>query len=364
MVVLSEINSRLGIKRDEKTSYGPFMFSHIDDVFTIESKAWTTPLVGAYDEFINGSTNEPFASFTELLLLLSEYVNVESYQDLYTKYGEISSLNGMVEIDCAGTASATISVSGTFTGTLTVTGSGSTVAENGIQGGRLLFKSGVGSLGANWVKHDTSTGDAEYRVNTGGKSLRVKMTSYESGTAKIKIAATVSPSIVFVNGPVHNALEEAVRAGRAYSAGTGFQAVSGSNYLKYRFYNPIDSGVNCFVTLRKTITATTSQFLTSQLVLDPDPITGGINATPANLRNGSPDSVVQFSWKYESTPLVGGTVVGGLPIPLNGVALDIEVLRLVQPGELFGYQIQGAGGPLSQAILSSMALIWYEETIN
>jgi len=278
--------------------------------------------------------------------------------------GTISALNGMVELDCDGSASAVISVSGTFIGSLTFTGSESTVAESGIQGGRLAFKSGVGSLGENVVKFTATTGNTEYRIVTGGKSVRVKATSYTSGTSTIKILATQNASTVFINGPVHNTFEEAIRGGRAFSAGTGVQSLSGSNYLKYRFSNPSDSGVNCFVTLRKTVTATTTTFLTSQLVISPSAITSPTTVTPSNLKTGGVASVVSFTHKNEATALTGGTLVGGLPIPLNAISLDIDVIRLVQPGEVFGYQIQAGGGGLGSAIQTGMSVIWFEETIN
>jgi predicted secreted protein len=278
--------------------------------------------------------------------------------------GTINSLNGTVELDAPGSSSAIISVSGTFVGSLTFTGSGATVAENGIQGGRLAFKSGVGSLGTNVIDIKGTSVNNEYRIVTGGKSIRVKMTSYTSGTATVKITASAEASTVFINGPVHDAFEEAVRAGRAFSAGTGFQAITGSNYLKYRFANPANSGVNAFVTIRRTVTATTTEFLNSQLVINPSAITTPTVVTPSNLKTGGVSSLIEFTTKLEATALTGGIITGGLPIPLNGIPLNIEVIRLVQPGEVFGYQIQGAGGPLSQSVSCGVAVIWYEENIN
>jgi hypothetical protein len=289
-----------------------------------------------------------------------------AYQPVTTTWqtsGTISALDGAVELDAPGSASAIIAIMGTFVGVLTFTGSGATVAEDGTQGNRIVLKSGVGSTGTNTVKHTGTSVDNEYRIATGGKSIRVKMTAYTSGTATVRITASAEPSTIFVNGPVHTSFEEAVRDGRAFSAGTGFQSIATTNYLKYRFSNPSDSGVNAFVTIRRTVTATTSAFLNSQLVISPDAMTTPTAVTPANLRTGGVTSDIDFTFKNDAAALSGGTLTGGLPIPLNGIPLNIDTVRLVQPGEVFGYQIQGAG-TLAQPVSCAVAVIWHEETVN
>lgn len=70
----------------------------------------------------------------------------ENYETNPTTEGTIDALDEMVELNCFGAASAVIAVSGTFTGVLSITGSGEP-ANGGTQGGRLVFKSGVGGGG-------------------------------------------------------------------------------------------------------------------------------------------------------------------------------------------------------------------------
>jgi hypothetical protein len=118
-----------------------------------------------------------------------------------TATGTIDALNEMIELDCPGSSSAVVSVTGTFDGVLTVTGSGETVQQDGTQGGRLVFKSGVGSIGENKIRNEGDSIDTEYRIVTGGKSVRVKATEWSSGSCVVRITASPNPSIIFINGP-------------------------------------------------------------------------------------------------------------------------------------------------------------------
>lgn len=280
----------------------------------------------------------------------------------YTIDGTISALNGTVELDCPGSASAVIQVNGTFNGILEVTGSGDPVSANGIQGGRLVFKSGVGSIGENLIRNNGEALATEYRIVTGGKSVRVKAISWTSGTVAVQITSSPHPSAIFINGPIHNAFEEAVRAGRAFSAGTGAQELS-TQTLNMTFQNPADSNVNCFVTLRRFSNdrANTSNMLQAGLVLSFSDITGGTVVTPNNLKTGGTTSVVDFTYKIDSAPI--GTAVLETPLALNGIPTSIDVVRLVQPGEEFAYQIEGLGGGNNTSTVA-FAAVWYEETVN
>ena len=291
------------------------------------------------------------------------------YKSTWSTTGTISALNGRVELDAEGSSSAVISVSGDFVGTLTVTGSESTVAENGIQGSRLLFKSGVGSLGSNSVNLTATTGNTEYRIVTGGKSIRVNASLYTSGTATVKIVASAQPSTVFVNGPVHDSLEQATRAGRAFSVGTGITEVTAGNFLNYIFSNPSGSGVNAFVTLRSFTNnrANGSVPLEVGQVISPVALDTPVNVIPANLRNGSGTSSMLFNYKaqaarIDSSPTTANPI--GLITPTGGIVLKVETMRLVQPGESFGFFAGGAGNNLASAARIAMNVVWYEESVN
>lgn len=285
----------------------------------------------------------------------------------YQTSGTIGALNGTVDLDCPGAQSAVIAISGTFNGTLTALGSGDLSAvSSGIWGGRLLFKSGVGSLGTNTVTGDGSVAMAnEYRVVVGGRALRLKMTAYTSGTATIRITASAGSSITFANGPTHNALEEATRAGRAFSVSTSIQSVAAGNYLNTRFSNPAGSGKNCFVVIRRFDNNYT-QVSEYYGVANPVALTSPTTVTPSNLDTGGVASVVTFTWnmgttRLDSSPTTASPVGGVISM---GSSATIETARLIRPGQSFGHYIGGSGGGLGATARLGVTLNWYEEAIN
>jgi hypothetical protein len=135
------------------------------------------------------------------------------------------------------------------------------------------------------------------------------------------------------------------------------------------FENPSDSGVNCFVTLRRFSNdrAATANMLQAGLVLTYDAITGGTTVTPNNLRTGGVASNIDFTYKVDSATLQSGggdaTAVLETPLALNGIPTQIDVLRLVQPGEKFAYTIEGLGGGSGSSIVA-FAAVWYEEPVH
>ncbi|WP_156340138.1 hypothetical protein [Nonlabens sp. YIK11] len=276
--------------------------------------------------------------------------------------GSISALNGTVTLNAPGSASAVIGVSGTFIGKLKVVGSGDTIESNGVQGGRLLFRSGVGSTGSNETIRDNNSPDTEFRIVTGGRSITVEMIEYTSGTAEVKITASATSSTVFINGPVHSSMEEAVRNGRAFSVGTGSQSVGSGNIIKSTFFNPPTSGVNAFVTLRQFTNNSTSTPQQVNFYVSPTELASG-DVTPNNLKTGGVTSAIRFRTLTNATSL--GTPTLSQVLPINGIEKSIEVLRMVQPGEIFGYQLSGVGnGSLLNTLQMSMTFIWYEEAAN
>lgn len=283
--------------------------------------------------------------------------------DVLSFEGTISALNDTVEMNCQGASSAVIDIKGTFNGVLEVVGSGEVIeVADRSQGGRLVFKTGVGSLGENKIRNNGEAIDAEYRVVAGGRSLTVKAIEWTSGSCEVKIITSKSASIVFINGPVHNALEEAIRSGRAYSVGTGNVSLSNQT-LNMIFSNPSDSNVNCFVARRRFSNDRTSNqdMIQTGLVTTFSDLTGATQVTPNNLKTGGGVSVVDFEYKIDSSPL--GTPVIETPLPLNGVPFADSEIRLVQPGQKFAYTIEGLGGGNNTSNVAA-TFIWYEETVN
>ena len=95
--------------------------------------------------------------------------------------------------------------------------------------------------------------------------------------------------------------------------------------------------------------------------VNPTPLATSV-VTPNNLKTGGSTSVIEFRYVVDTSNF--GTSNLSQVMPINGITKDIEVTRLVQPGEGFGYEIQGAGGGLGNALRASMTFVWYEETVN
>lgn len=258
-------------------------------------------------------------------------------------------------------ASATVTVEGTFLGDISLTGS---ILNNGeVEGGRLLFESGVGSIGSNVVVGRGNEIAREYRILCGGDYIIARASNWESGSASVRIHAQEAPNIVFINGPVHSTFEEAQRAGRSYSVGTGVQSVTTSNFLQYRFFNNTNNLRRCFVTDRIFTNNRPSGSVNLELGFFPEYATalaGATDVTPNNLKPGGAAAAAEFQWRVNGTSL--GTPALGQILPLEGVSFDIQINRILEPGDSFAYQIGGAGGSLNNAARISASVIWFEET--
>lgn len=274
--------------------------------------------------------------------------------------GVFSASGQELVLDCQGAASAVVSVVGEFEGEIVCLGK---AGPNAAEGGRLLFQSGVGSLGTNVISADGAI-SKEYRLVAGGGFLVLRAQNWVSGSAVVMVATTDPASIVFVNGPVHSALDEATRAGRAYSVGSGVQSVSTSNYLQVRFANPIGSGKRCYVVNRNFSNNRASGSVNLEAGLFPvNPATiSGTAVTPNNLLPGGDASASTFEWLVDTNSL--GTPAVARILPVDGVQDNIEILRLVNPGQSFAYQIQGAGVALASQARISFGMVWYEEDFN
>jgi len=275
----------------------------------------------------------------------------------------IDAADQVFSVSCVGTASAVISVSGTFTGIVRVDGASS---GNGILGGRLLFKSGVGSIGGNTFEGTGVAFDREFRIVTGGERVVFTVESWSSGSANVEFLATKEASTVFVNGPVHDAEEEAVRNERGFVADTGVLAVTAGNVLITTLSNPSDSGVNIFLTNRtfandQNATATPLEFIG---YANPTYVPTTI-ATSVNRRAGGPTSaaVARNQVRALSGLTVGGTQGVSTILP-NRTPYNLAFDFIIPPAASLGLLIQGAGNNIGNAARISIGLRWYEELVN
>lgn len=277
----------------------------------------------------------------------------------------LAAANGTVTVPAAGSASALVSIAGTFTGTITLQGS-----TDGITwGNRLLFKSGVGSLGTASMTNAGTAIANEYRIVSGGLYIRALAGSTWSGSATVSIFASQDASTAFVNGPVHTAQEEAARAGRAFAASTPVVAAASGNFLNSYINNPSGSNVNLFV---YKVTHGTDSTTT---ILQYNRIGGLSNAataaptaiTPANANIGGAASNATLAYGMNATALAG-TIIGTVGfIPINGIPADLPLTPTrVAPGQSFGYRISGVGGGLFTGTPPNMktSYFYYEEAVN
>lgn len=285
------------------------------------------------------------------------------------KVGLLDSLNSEYWIDCPDTSSAIIKVIGNFNGVISVEDSGlpsDQAASTGVLGGRIVFKSGVGSLGENKIRNDGTEILNEYRIVTGGQSIRLKMTEWISGYAFVRVFASHNPSLLFINGPVHSAEEEATRARRAYVASTGAQSISTTQTLYTILKNPANSGINLFLTERifGTNQKTNDVPIYYQAWGNPTAVLSN-NSTPINRFLGGVGSNVSFTYQIATTGSIamGGTIGSGEPIPLGGIVRERKFQVIVPPNTSLGFAITGTN-VASGSMTAFCNLQWYEELIN
>jgi hypothetical protein len=257
-------------------------------------------------------------------------------------------------------ASATITVEGTFDGVLNVTGA---INEGGTEGERILFRSGVGSSGLSKITGADGTVPREYRIVCGGDYVIIRGSSWASGSASIHIHTQEAPNIVFANGPIHGPELEAVRSERGFIASTGPQPVESGNVLVTTIQNPADSGVNLFLTDRifGNSSGPTATNLEYAAYANPTylPTTTG---NGFNRKRGFPVSTSSFNYEVRSiTGLdMGGSLGTGAILP-NGFPYDLQFEFILPPGNGLGFIISGAGQNVGQAVRVSIGFIWYEE---
>jgi hypothetical protein len=286
--------------------------------------------------------------------------------DTYVALGTLAADGDEVVIVAPSAASGIITFSGTFRGRITVTGA--TAEGAAVEGGRLLFRTGVGSIGRDNVLFTTDVPhEREYRFVAGGDRIIVRASDWVDGTANIKISASRSSSIVFVNGPVHDAEEEATRGGNAYLSGTGVVSVTGTQALFVKLENLSTSSANVFLMRRLFGGNRTANdpVLEYQAYSNPTMILS--NVGPEINRRIGDANTAEAIWSWQAAGIgditIGGTQGSGGFVPHLGLTEVRDVEVIIPPGESLGLVVTGAGANIGQAARLSISLEWYEEAV-
>lgn len=278
--------------------------------------------------------------------------------------GTLSADGETVELYAPNAASATITITGTFSGRITATGANRD--DNITEGGRLLFQSGVGHTGRNYIEGDFTDYNKEFRIVAGAEKIIVRASNWVSGTATISIDANQAASTIFVNGPVHDAEQAAVRDFRAFTASTGAQSVIQNNSIAAVLKKTIDSGVNVHLVRRlfSNNRADSGESLEYFAVGNPSAILANVG-TGINRRSLGAPSASAFEWGVDTTANLGqlGGFLGTGEILPRGAPYTRDFEVILAPGRGFGVIIQGAGNNVNNAVRVGITLEWYEEAI-
>lgn len=270
----------------------------------------------------------------------------------------LNSSNLVMYVPCSGTSSATVHIKGTLSATLTVSG-GPDV--NNTVGPRMLMQAGVGSLGRHVLRVNGAI-DKEFRIATGSDVVKIALSNYVSGSVTVDIVCTEDPSILFINGPVHGADEQAARAGRGFVSAPSGQNVQAGNVLAFTLSNPAGSGRNILITNRK-FAALASEDVEYLAYVNPTITLTQISASNNRFLGDTATAVGVFRWQTGTAAsiVMGGTQASGEPIPNNGVAVNRQLLVILPPGTTLGFTITGSGNNLQNSARLFATIEWFEE---
>ena len=287
-------------------------------------------------------------------------------------FGPVSTtLNGPNQsaiLPCPGAASVLIELSGTFTGSI-VSANSADQSLSVVSPAR-LWMSGVGSLGKSTITGTGAAQTAEYRAVAGGSLYLLTTSADFAGSATVTMFATQAGPISFVHGAVHDSDEEALRAGRSFTLGTGIATVASGNSLVLYISNPAGSGVRLFIQDRYF---TASRADTLAPVGPPffglkDPTSAPTSAvTVASRGDGSVTcpAIARFNVvNAANLAALGGTITAGNLT--GGGNFNLALERTLEPGKAFAnYMTNTSSGGLGGAFDMLMAIAFgiYQEPV-
>lgn len=280
---------------------------------------------------------------------------------IYFGKGVINSIDDDLIFEVNGKPSARISLHGSFTGVLEITGFDD--MNDVIRGGRVMFKSAIGSTAKTKIVGNGELKMEEIGINGGSRYVSIRPVSFSSGSIEIGLFATTSPYMVFVNGSVHTAEDDAVRDERSFTVSTGEQTLSITDNLYCILKNPAGSGKNILLTERifGTNNKTDDTPVFYKTYLNPTAVLTG-TLPPINRWIGGSASIAAFSFQKATDITMGGTQGTGEPIPVGGIVRERKFLAVIPPSYSLGFSVQGTNN-LNHAITAFINFQWFEETV-
>ena len=272
--------------------------------------------------------------------------------------GTLANAGDSVSAPCPGATSYIVAMTtgpSGMTGTVT-----STDPTTG--GGRLLFKTGVGELDTNTVTFtSTAQTSTEYRTIGAGYGEKITLTAVTAGTSTVSILGTYGPTTVFPNSPVHTADEGALRAGRAFSASTGYQSLAAGQNLSLYISNPATNSLRLILSnriLSCDSTISLSYFGIGNATVNL-PTTA---ATVSNRKTGGSTSATSVLYgvaatRPDTSPTTASPIGGILPALGSEPTLP---LRTLEPGSSYSAWITAPAG-LGTTAHCTITFAWYEE---
>lgn len=303
---------------------------------------------------------------------VKSFDNNGNYSGFYHVEGVINDQSSEVVLNMENCSGGIISIDGTFNGCLEVVGA-ATITDT-VQGGRLLFQAGVGSIGTNRIRSDGTTPfKREFRLVLGGNVVRVRKCAGEwiSGSVTVRILAQQHPNVMFIAGPVHGSQEEATRDKRAFTSSAGPVEVLAQQALYVEFINPAGSAKNVFITRRlfgNDQLPTAVPFLQYRAYINPPAVMTNLSPI-ANFFIGGIAPLTTLRWQVAPAPgLAGalnmGTIGGSGEVLPNGRPYARETTAVLPPNYSLGFVVGGAGQNLNQAVRLSVTFEWFEEDIT
>lgn len=111
---------------------------------------------------------------------------------VFDEGGILSALDDTFYIDVPETSFALINITGNYHGTIEITGSTGLSDTATIWGARNVSP----NYNTNLITNNGSDVSAEYKIATGGQSIRLRMSAYTSGVAGVRVCASNTPIVV------------------------------------------------------------------------------------------------------------------------------------------------------------------------
>lgn len=278
--------------------------------------------------------------------------------------GTLRAAGDVVTLYSHGQATVTIGLNGWFDGEVEVCGQpGGPASLSELP--LLLVDAETGPLGKGFIRASGGRFDRFLTAQAAFGDVIVRARPGFTGDLAVNLGALTESLVTVIAAPITDSLEQAQRAGRAFSVGTGTQQAAAGSHLNFVFMNPANSGVQAHIVTRRFAADTPSGDtpLEFSLVVNPPALSPGTTVPANNLITGGRPSVMEFAYEVAAQNL-NNRVIGSF-YGTGGASTIVSTKRIVGPGESFGYTTEGSGSALtSNEARIANNLIWYEEPIR